>query len=339
MPLRDEIRAKALEFRFDAVGFAGTDIDERSQNRLREFIADCEYGTMEWMARNPDLRASPKALWPHAESIITLGINYGPRCSEELENNPKHPYFSLYARNKDYHNIVKKRLKKLARWLREKFKCEVKVFVDTAPVLEKAVAAKSGIGWQGKHTNIVSREFGSWLFLGEIFTTLYIQPDKPERNRCGTCRRCIDACPSDAFSEPGILDPGKCISYLTIEHKGAVPIELRKSLGNRIYGCDECLSACPWNRFAKQTQEPAFMPRPEFSEFGLRDFLEFDDKGFRQFFRGSPVKRIGIERFLRNTLVCAGNSRDLTLKNRVEKLLHNESAVVRESAERALQQL
>ncbi|MCP4110460.1 MAG: tRNA epoxyqueuosine(34) reductase QueG [Desulfobacteraceae bacterium] len=336
--MRNEIRAKALEFGFDAVGFAGTDIDKRSQNRLREFTANSEYGTMEWMARNSDLRASPKALWPCTESIIILGINYGPG-SEELENNPEYPYFSLYARNKDYHDVVKKRLKKLARWLCEKFKCEVKVFVDTAPVLEKAIAAKSGIGWQGSHTNIVSRKFGSWLFLGEIFTTLRIPPDKAEQNRCGTCRKCIDACPSWAFSEPGRLDPRKCISYLTIEHKGSVPPELRQSMGNRIYGCDDCLAACPWNRFAKPTQEPAFMPKPELSELGFKDFLEFDDADFRQFFRGSPIKRIGIERFLRNTLICAGNSGNLTLKSRIEKLLHSESAVIRETAAWALSQI
>ena len=261
---------------------------------------------MDWMQETAERRADPRVLWSDVRSIVMLGMNYGPGPGEPPPAD--RGAISAYARNRDYHDVVKKRLKRLAGWLHREFRCEVKVFVDTAPVLEKPLAALAGLGWQGRHTNLVSRRFGSWLFLGEIYTTLDLPPDRPGVDRCGRCTRCLDACPTRAFTGPHRLDARRCVSYLTIEHDGPIPPELRPLLGNRIYGCDDCLAACPWNRFAKACREPAFLPRAELTAPRLAGLARLDDAGFRALFAGSPVKRIGRDRFIRNVLIAIGNS-------------------------------
>ncbi len=294
---------------FDAVGFAPPRIDERDRDRLREYISNREYGDMSWMAKNAHVRMDPKVLWPDVKSVVVLGLNYAPAVRPAGTENPEIARISVYAQNRDYHDIVKKRLKQLASWMVKRWECQVKIFVDTAPVLEKALASQSGIGWFGKHGNIVSRKFGSWLFLGEVFTDLELEPDEPAKDRCGSCDRCMSACPTGAITSPGKLDPRRCISYLTIEHKGEIPEAFHVAIGNRVYGCDECLSACPWNRFAPQTTEPGLIPRPGLIAPRLGDLIELDDPGFRRFFSGSPIKRIGSQRFLRNAGICEKNSR------------------------------
>mgnify|MGYP005658791585 FL=1 len=264
MRIEDRIKEKARELGFDSVGITAADVGEREAERFQTFIADGEYGEMDWMAAKAERRRHPQALWPEARSIIMLGTNYAPEDDPlEVLRKPDRGYVSVYARNRDYHDLVKKRLKRLARWLVEETKstADVKVFVDTAPVLEKPLAASAGLGWQGKHTNLVSREFGSWMFLGEVFTTLELTPDTPDEDHCGTCRKCLDACPTDAFPTPYTLDARRCIAYLTIEHKGMIAPEFRSAIGNRIYGCDDCLGVCPWNKFAKASQEAAFIAR------------------------------------------------------------------------------
>ncbi len=301
------IRRKAMEIGFDAVGFAPPEVDERDRARLGEFILNREYGDMVWMARNADVRMDPKALWPDVKSVVVLGLNYAPAPEPGGAEERGAGRISVYARNRDYHDIVKRRLKRLASWMADGFDCRVKIFTDTAPVLEKALASKAGIGWFGKHTNIVSRKFGSWLFLGEIFTDLEIEADAPEKSRCGSCERCMSACPTGAITAPCRLDPRRCVSYLTIEHKGSVPEDFHEAIGNRVYGCDECLLACPWNRFAPTTAETGFLPRPDLIRPLLADLLELDDPGFRRFFSGSPIKRIGSERFLRNARISLEN--------------------------------
>jgi len=337
---KEEIRRKGLETGFDVIGFAPPETNQRDRDRLREFILNREYGDMSWMARNVSLRMDPVHLWPEVRTVIVAGMNYAPPgywpVETELVDRGR---ISVYALNRDYHDVMKKRLKKLAGWLVTRFGNEVKIFVDTAPVLEKAIASKSGIGWQGKHTNLVSRRFGSWLFIGEIYTTLEILPDIPEKNRCGSCDRCIRACPTSAIVEPYRMDPRRCISYLTIEHKATIPRELRSAMGTRIYGCDACLAACPWNRFAPASAEPAFHPRKDLVNPALTDLLEFDNKSFRIFFSGSPIKRIGHERFLRNILTGIGNIGNNADMSRIRRFLSADSELVRDSAARAIEQL
>ncbi len=338
------LQVKASEIGFDVCGVARPAIDARNQKRLDEFVAAGEYGSMEWMNDPERLprRRDPEMLWPDVKSVIVLGSNYGPAVDPmALLDHPDRAMISVYAKNKDYHDLIKKRLKQLARWIVEQSGGteQVKVFVDTAPVLEKPLGQASGIGWQGKHTNLVSREFGSWLFLGEIFTTLDLPEAEPENDHCGSCSKCLSACPTDAFPAPYKLDARKCISYLTIEHDGPIPHEFRKPMGNRIYGCDDCLAACPWNKFATRTKELAFIPRVELTAPRLADFLDLDDAGFRAFFTGSPIKRIGRVKFLRNVLIAAGNSGAVDLIARIEVLLSDESALIRASAVWALSQL
>src|SRR5690606_2180241 len=307
--LRAFIEREARAVGFDAVGFAGPTAAPQAASRLAEFVAQGRHGTMEWMAETMLRRSSPTALWPEVRSVIMLGMNYGPT------QNPLHLLdckdrgaISVYARNRDYHDVVKGKLKQIAGKIAARTGEDVKVFVDTAPVMEKPLAAAAGLGWQGKHTNLVSREFGSWLFLGSIFTTAEIVPDEPERDHCGSCRACLESCPTSAFPAPYQIDARRCISYLTIEHKGPIEPELRALMGNRIYGCDDCLATCPWNKFARSAAEIKLQAREELNEPELAHFLTFDDATFRTFFSGSPVKRIGRDLFIRNVLIAVGNS-------------------------------
>ena len=334
------IRARALALGFDAVGFAKAEVSPEARAGLAAFLAAGYHGEMDWLARHAERRADPQVLWPGARSVVVLGQNYGPQENPlALLDQPQRAAVSVYARNADYHDLMKKRLKALARWMHQDLGAEVKVFVDTAPVMEKHLAQAGGLGWQGKHSNLVSCDLGSWLFLGEVYTTLALAPDARERDHCGTCRRCLDVCPTDAFPAPYQLDARRCISYLTIEHKSHIPRAFRAAMGNRIYGCDDCLAVCPWNKFAQPTSEAAFLPRAELTAPRLADFLDLDDAGFRRLFAGSPIKRIGRDRFLRNVLIGLGNAGDPQAAARIEPLLGDPSPLVRAMAVWALARL
>lgn len=338
--LKQRIRDEALSLGFDAVGFSPADLSADISAGLSQFLAEGRHGDMAWLADRADKRAHPKKLWPAAQSVIILGMNYGPaRNPLTALENPLWGAISVYAQGKDYHDVLKKRLKRLARWLVGQAGGDVKVFVDTAPVMEKPLAAQTGVGWQGKHTNLVSRAFGSWLFLGAIFSTLKLPADAPESDHCGACRKCLDICPTDAFPAPYRLDAQRCISYLTIEHKGPIPIEFRAAMGNRIYGCDDCLTVCPWNKFASRAREAAFHAREKLRKTSLEDLAQLDDKAFRALFAGSPIKRTGRNRFVRNVLIAIGNARDPALISTVQTLLRDDSALVRGAAIWALQRL
>ncbi len=337
---RSLIREQALALGFDAAGFASAEDSGTAKAGLAAFLAAGYHGDMGWMADTAERRQAPQALWTEARSVIVLGMNYGPAEDPmALLAAKERGVISCYAQGRDYHDVVKSRLKALARWLAERFGCEVKVFVDTAPVMEKPLAAQAGVGWQGKHTNLVSRALGSWLFLGEVFTTLEIAPDTPEEDHCGTCRACLDVCPTAAFPAPYRLDARRCISYLTIEHKGHIAPEFRRAMGNRIYGCDDCLAVCPWNKFAEAAREAAFLPRAELTAPRLADLAALDDAGFRQVFAGSPIKRSGRDRFVRNVLIAIGNSGDAAHVPRLKSLLEDASPLVRAMAVWALAQL
>jgi len=309
--------------------------------RLAAWLENGAAGTMDWLAATQDRRADPKKLWPETQSILMLGMNYGPDFDPLAPLAQKsRGTISVYARHRDYHDLIKGKLKLLATWiLREAHAGDIKVFVDTAPVMEKPLAEAAGLGFAGKHTNLVSREFGSWLFLGAIFTTLQIPPDAPEANHCGSCTACLDCCPTHAFPRPFMLDARRCISYLTIEHKGQIEHEFRPLIGNRIYGCDDCLAVCPWNKFAVASREAKLQARPDLIAPSISDLLRLDEAAFRAFFSGSPVKRIGFDRFTRNVLIAAGNSGDPTLAPLVEAKLKNPSALVRGMAVWALGRL
>ena len=342
----DELKARLAEqaraLGFAAVGFAPAADDPLRARRLHEWIAEGNHGEMEWMEARADVRQGPNAMWPEARSVIALGMSYAPDGDPlALADDPERARISVYAQGQDYHDTVKKALKALARWLVEAAPgTELKVFVDTAPVMEKPLGEVAGIGWQGKHTNLVSREHGSWLFLGAIYTTLPFAADAPHEDRCGSCRACHDACPTDAFPAPYRLDARRCISYLTIEHKGPIPEEFRRAIGNRIYGCDDCLAVCPWNKFAEAAaRHRAFVPRAELVAPKLEELLALDDAGFRRLFSGSPVKRVGRDRFVRNCLVAAGNSGNRALEAPVRALLADPDPVVAEAAEWALGRL
>ncbi len=337
---REEIRTFALAAGFNTVGFAPATAAPESAVRLREFLASGMHGDMGWLEAKVDRRVSPDALWPQARSVVVLGMNYGPESDPlDILEQPDRGGISVYAQGRDYHDVVKKRLKRVARWMHEHFAAEVKVFVDTAPVMEKPLAMQGGIGWQGKHTNMVSREFGSWLFLGEIFTVLDLPPDAPESDHCGGCSRCLDICPTQAFTAPYQLDPRRCISYLTIEHQGHIAPEFREAMGNRIYGCDDCLSVCPWNKFARPTGEPALMPREGLSAPELAELARLDDAAFRARFTASPVKRTGRDRFMRNVLIAIGNSGNPEHAAILCERLGDESPLVRAMAVWALHRL
>ena len=340
-PLEERIRQKSAELGFAACGFASADAAPLAGKRLREWLEQGRHGDMIWMEERAHHRESPAGLWPEVRSVIALGMSYAPALDPlALAGEGDRGRISVYAQGADYHDVVKKALKALGRWLAQEAGCDLKVFVDTAPVMEKPLAEAAGLGWQGKHTNLVSRSHGSWLFLGAIYTTLDLAPDNPGRDRCGSCDACQRACPTDAFPAPYTLDARRCISYLTIEHKGPIPEEFREGIGNRIYGCDDCLAVCPWNKFAQvAARNIAFAPRAELTAPELSDLLALDDAGFREVFSGSPIKRIGRDRMVRNCLIAAGNSGDPALRPSVAALVTDPDPVVSEAAGWALKKL
>ena len=335
-----DLKAEAARLGFGAVGIAPAAEDAARAARLDAWLAEGLHGSMDWMEARAHHRRAPQGLWPEARSVIALGMSYAPTTDPlALADVADRARISVYAQGADYHDTVKKALKALARWLVDAARraglgdAGVKVFVDTAPVMEKPLGAAAGLGWQGKHTNMVSRDHGSWLFLGAIYTTLAFPPDMPGKDRCGSCSACQDACPTQAFPAPYRLDARRCISYLTIEHKGPIPEELRKGMGNRIYGCDDCLAVCPWNKFASAASAiRAFLPRAELAAPRLADLLALDDAGFRSLFSGSPIKRIGRNRFVRNCLYAAGNSGDVALIPAVTALVDDPDPVVADAA-------
>jgi len=325
---------------FDCTGVTAPDAISDAARHFREFLAMGAHGDMDWLAQQPERRADPRGLWPEVRSVIMLGVNYGPDEDPlAILQQRTRGAISVYAQGDDYHDVIKKRLKALARWLVATASCDVKVFVDTAAVMEKPLAQASGLGWQGKHTNLVSREFGSWLFLGAIFTTLDLPRDEAEIDHCGSCHACLDICPTAAFPAPYKLDARRCISYLTIENKGPIPQEFRKRIGNRIYGCDDCLAVCPWNKFAQEGRETKLAARDELRAPELAELARLDDAAFRARFTKSPVKRIGRDRFVRNVLIAIGNSGERALAAEAERLLADESPLVRGAAVWALSQL
>ena len=340
MDAADAISEKALSLGFDAVGFAAAELGHETRQRLADFLAEGHHGEMTWMADRAEQRADPQALWPEARSVICLGLSYAPDDDPlaVLEQKDRGG-ISVYARNRDYHDIVKGMLKHLAQFIASRFGEDVKVFVDTAPVMEKPLSQQAGLGWQGKHTNLVSRTHGSWLFLGEIYTTLELQPSGSHPDRCGTCTRCLDACPTAAFPAPYQLDARRCIAYLTIEHAGPIPEEFREAIGNRIYGCDDCLAVCPWNRFAATTRQAKLMAREDLNAPHLANLATLDDAGFRAMFVGSPIKRIGRDRFVRNVLIAIGNSGLAELRPAASPLVADANPVVAEAAAWALAKL
>ena len=343
LTLKEAIRAEAERLGFVACGFARADAAEAAGLDLRSWLEAGLQGTMGWMEARADQRVSPTALWPDAKSAIALGMSYAPATDPmALAGETERGRISVYAQGGDYHKTVKKALKALARFIVDRSPSELKVFVDTAPVMEKPLAAAAGIGWQGKHTNLVSREHGSWLFLGVILTELELEPDPPAEAgvHCGSCTRCLDACPTGAIGPSHRIDARKCISYLTIEHDGPIPVEFREALGNRIYGCDDCLAVCPWNRFAEAAAtNRAFLPRAELTAPKLADLLKLDDASFREMFAGSPIKRIGRNRMIRNCLISAGNSRDGDLASAVYDHLSDPDPVIAEAADWAMGRL
>lgn len=338
--LRALIDREARRAGFDAVAVTTPGATPLAPARLAEFVADGFHGSMDWIAETLARRSEPSTLWPEVRSIIVLAMNYGPdHDPRTLQASRDRGAISVYAQNRDYHDVMKGRLKDIAGKIVARAGGDVKVFVDTAPVMEKPLAEAAGLGWQGKHTNLVSREHGSWLFLGTIFTTAELEPDTAEIDHCGSCRACLDACPTDAFPAPYRLDARRCISYLTIENKGPIPHEFREKIGNRIYGCDDCLAACPWNKFAKTASEAKLVARADLREPPLAELLSLDDAAFRSFFSGSPIKRIGRDRFVRNVLIAAGNSGDFSLLDSVRTLLDDASPLVRGAAVWALARL
>ncbi|WP_323992256.1 tRNA epoxyqueuosine(34) reductase QueG [Nguyenibacter sp. L1] len=360
--LRDAIRDKALALGFDAVGFCDAALGDDARARLADFLAAGHHGAMGWLAERTEQRGDPRALWPEARSVIALGLSYAPGGDPLATTRlPDRGNLSVYARHRDYHDVVKGMLKHLAQFVvaegarmsaaegARMIAAEgarrsaaqgagagaapgVKVFVDTAPVMEKPLAERAGLGWQGKHTNLVSRRHGSWLFLGEIYTTLDLPRSAPSGGQCGSCRRCLDACPTDAFPEPYRMDARRCISYLTIENPGPIPLEFRAAMGNRIYGCDDCLAVCPWNRFATESRQMKLRARDDLTAPRLADLARLDDAGFRALFSGSPVKRIGRNRFVRNVLVAVGNSGLAALRPVAQALCDDPDPVVAEAA-------
>ena len=338
--LKAALANEAAKLGFDCIGVTAPDAIGEAAKHFHEFLAAGAHGDMDWLAANPERRADPRGLWRDVRSVIMLGVNYGPDEDPlDVLKERSRAAISVYAKGDDYHDVIKKRLKALARWLVATAPCEVKVFVDTAAVMEKPLAQAAGLGWQGKHTNLVSRGFGSWLFLGAIFTTLELRRDEAEIDHCGSCQACLDICPTAAFPAPYKLDARRCISYLTIENRGAIPREFRKAIGNRIYGCDDCLAVCPWNKFAQEGRETKLAARDALRAPDLATLARLDDTTFRALLAKSPIKRIGRDRFIRNVLIAIGNSDDATLASEAEGLLADASPLVRGAAVWALSQL
>jgi epoxyqueuosine reductase len=337
--LKQRIVEEAKSLGFDAVRFAAADAVDGAGAALEAFVAEGRQGDMAWLANTAERRKSPRALWPEANSVILLGLNYGQGDPLHILEERSRGAVSIYAQGADYHDVLKAKLRPLAARVRSLTRSEVKIFVDTAPVMEKPLAARAGLGWQGKHTNLVSREFGSWLFIGSIFTAARIAPDAPEEDHCGACRRCLDVCPTRAFTAPYQIDARACISYLTIEHKGHIASRFREAMGNRIFGCDDCLAICPWNKFASTAREAKLSVRGVCDNPPLAELLLLDDAAFRARFRGTPIKRTGRDRFLRNALIAAGNSGDVSLVPPVEARLDDASPLVRAMAAWALARL
>ncbi|MDA7423670.1 tRNA epoxyqueuosine(34) reductase QueG [Thalassococcus lentus] len=347
--LKSRLLKQALDEGFSAARICRPDAVPQVMDRLQAFVRAERHGQMAWMADRMHWRGAPDVLWPEAKSVIMLAENYGPDHDPlDILAKPELGAISIYAQNRDYHDVVKKRLKRLGRWLIDTAQptsgqggadIQIKVFVDTAPVPEKALAQAAGLGWQGKHTNVVSRELGSWFFLGCIFTTLELEPDAPEVDHCGSCRACLDVCPTDAFPEPYQLDARRCISYLTIEHRGPVDEALRSAMGNHIYGCDDCLAVCPWNKFASQAAEIKYHARPELRAPSLATLAALDDGEFRAMFSGSPIKRIGRDRFVRNVLYAIGNSKEPALAPVAGALLDDADYAVADAARWAVKRL
>jgi len=332
--------AEAQALGFDAVRVVHPDALGEAGDRLMHFLAEGRHGDMAWMETNAARRRDPRALWPEVRSIVLLGLSYAPADDPlALLEKPSLGAISAYARGRDYHDVLTSKLKQLAGKFGAETGADVKVFVDTAPLMEKPLAAAAGIGWQGKHTNLVSRTHGSWLFLGAILTTAELAPDEPETDHCGSCRRCLDICPTAAFPAPYQLDARRCIAYLTIEHKGHIAREFRVAIGNRVFGCDDCLAVCPWNKFAESAREMRFAARAETAAPPLAELLTLDDDAFRKRFAGTPIKRTGRNRFVRNVLIAAGNSGDPDLAPRIKELLDDPSPLVRAMAIWALRQL
>lgn len=336
-----DLKAEAARLGFAECRVTRADAIPEAAGRLRAWLDAGRHGEMGWMADRADQRGTPTTLWGEARSVIMLGMAYTPVGDPlALADKPDRARFSIYAQGQDYHDVVKRALKALARWMTDRVPAPLKVFVDTAPVMEKPLAAAAGMGWQGKHTNLVSRTHGSWLFLGAIFTTLDLAPDEAERDHCGSCSACQRACPTDAFPAPYQLDARRCVSYLTIEHKGPIPEELRAGIGNRVYGCDDCLAVCPWNKFAETAAaHRAFRPRAELAAPHIDDLLDLDDAGFREMFSGSPIKRIGRTRMVRNAAIAAGNSGDPVHLARLHRLTADDDPVVADAARWALARL
>lgn len=331
--LKDMIRREAEAFGFDSLRVTTPQAAPEAGARLTAFLGAGRHGDMEWMATTAERRCHPSRLWPEARSILMLAMSYAPDTDPlQALDEPTRGVISVYAQGKDYHDILKAKLKALAAKLAAASGADVRVYVDTAPVMEKPLAAAAGIGWQGKHTNLVSRTHGSWLFLGAIFTTAGLAPDAPEADHCGSCRACLDVCPTRAFPAPYLLDARRCLAYLTIEHKGHIPAEFREAMGNRVFGCDDCLAVCPWNKFASAAREVRFHARAETHNPPLAELLTLDDHAFRLRFAGTPIKRTGRDRFVRNVLIAAGNSGDARLLSKVEALLCDASPLVRAMA-------
>lgn len=338
--LKARLIETALAEGFVAAKVCRPDAAPETASRLGAFLEAGYHGQMSWMAERTAWRGDPTALWPEARSVLMLAESYAPDHDPlEVLAQRDRAAISVYAQGKDYHDLVKKRLKRVARWLVAEADCEVKVFVDTAPVMEKPLAQAAGLGWQGKHTNLLSRDFGNWVFLGAIFTTVELEPDEAEQDHCGSCRACLDACPTDAFPAPYRLDARRCISYLTIEHKGPVDEELRALMGNRIYGCDDCLAVCPWNKFAVEAREVRYAAREDLKAPKLAELAVLDDATFRSKFSGSPIKRIGRDRFVRNVLYAIGNSGQASLAEVARPLTTDPDAAVADAARWALARL
>jgi epoxyqueuosine reductase len=340
---REVIKTRALSLGFDAIGFCEAELAPEVRTRLAAFLEAGHHGEMSWMEDRAEQRSHPKALWAEARSVISLGLSYAPEGDPLATlDQPDRGTISVYARHRDYHQVMKGKLKTLAQFITARYGPGAKVFVDTAPVMEKPLAMRAGLGWQGKHTNLVSRQHGSWLFLGEIYTTLDLPPEVPHEDRCGSCTRCLTACPTDAFPAPYRLDATRCISYLTIEHSGPIPHEFRVAMGNRIYGCDDCLAVCPWNKFAATGREAKLQARDDLTAPALAELAMLDDAGFRARFSGTVIKRIGRNRMARNVAIAIGNSGDRSLQSSATRLAGDTDPIVAEAgswaAERLLRQ-